>query len=172
MTERDTNAWIHMYRQAFAKTGQPELIGFIDWFRTVATFSRDYRVGAYPPRIAKMVKRSPPWPKECFSNCQAYVLLVKGIAYVEGLADSGLGVPMLHSWIVYRGEIIDPTWDLLGDDHAKGKRSYFGVRISRQWIRRCVIETNPPLSRPALWYAYKRSEGVEDFSVVRPPIGC
>jgi hypothetical protein len=69
----------------------------------------------HPPEI-RAALRSQGWRprvKQCFSNCQRFILgaigteLEQHLEYREGWAT--VSIPMEHAWLLYKGEVMDMT---------------------------------------------------------------
>jgi hypothetical protein len=70
-------------------------------------------------------------PKECFRNA-ALLALETGLTYCEGYANSSLGIPLEHAWVINQaGEVIDNTWRDVGLE-------YFGVPFNRVYLERAL----------------------------------
>lgn len=89
-------------------------------------------------RVFNPAKADPDWLirgaiKSCYENSTAYAVVRTDTYYAEGYAiDLNLPIPIEHAWLVNgAGEVIDPTWDCVGD------RVYFGIAFNRV----SVIET-------------------------------
>jgi len=81
--------------------------------------------------------------KECYFNAQMLALVsgFRNIEYYEGIA-SWLA-PTTHAWNVYRGRVIDLTWENLPDVKLE-RLQYYGVPIPLEFVRK-----NNPIKRRA-----------------------
>lgn len=95
--------------------------------------------------------------KECFANSQKFATSNDKILYVEGFAKPENLIPVLHSWNIINGKVIDLTWcddgDLIdkSESHWKKRKDniilgdfkgeYFGVIIPTKLVRNRMIKT-------------------------------
>ena len=84
--------------------------------------------------------------KECFYNAFLQAAGHEGLFYAEGLAISGIGIPIHHAWVVDEdGAVHETTWDT--------GIEYFGVAISRASLMESLIANQryPGLLFPGGW---------------------
>ena len=95
--------------------------------------------------------------KECFTNSQKIATSNDKILYVEGFALPENLIPVLHSWNLINGKVIDLTWcndgDLIdkSESHWKKRKDniilgdfkgeYFGVIIPTKLVNKKIIKT-------------------------------
>lgn len=89
------------------------------------------------PIIHAHVRRYRPKPKECFYNCQQFVLddRTSHAAYHEGFVTSLPGIFVHHAWLVVGGTVFDPTLEAADrvltrrqrNSERPSARQYFGV---------------------------------------------
>jgi len=74
--------------------------------------------------------------KECYINAQRAAINDPRLHYYEGLGYSEGLIPVDHAWNVYRGVVIDPTWERFNRPTV-----YFGMRIPTDYIERHWVKT-------------------------------
>lgn len=105
------------------------------------------RQGWYPapwshhPGAVKDAIRAMRWRpriKECFYNCQMFLLNsgLEGLEYHEGWAQTL--IPVEHAWLVYKGERLDLT---LGPDRAAPTQYLRSVTSTPQEVRANCMRT-------------------------------
>jgi hypothetical protein len=74
-------------------------------------FSRSEKITSNPD-VKTFLANNKPQPKECFYNCQMFILYHSdsGAQYFEGYYASGTWV-VQHAWLVIEGKVFDPTLD-------------------------------------------------------------
>ena len=91
--------------------------------------------------------------KTCFETCQKHSVWdksYKNLSYCEGFAASeGLGIPVMHAWLIRDGKVIDPVW-------KAGKHEYFGIEIPHK----VVLET---ITRTQTWTSIIESGYITDL---------
>ena len=85
--------------------------------------------------------------KECYYNAQKAALNNSRLTYYEGLAYSKGLIPVDHAWVVYRGVVIDPTWE-----RWKRVTVYFGVPIPTEYISKHWVKTGMSEDLLKLYY--------------------
>lgn len=66
----------------------------------------------HPPEVKEVFHRQGwlPLVKQCFANCQRFVLHAGlDVEYREGYVLTV--IPMVHAWLIYKGEVLDLTLD-------------------------------------------------------------
>jgi len=69
--------------------------------------------------------------KQCYYNAQKAAISNNKVTYYEGLAYSRGLIPVDHAWVVYRGVVIDPTWERWSKERLA---VYLGVPIPTEYI--------------------------------------
>ncbi len=75
-------------------------------------------------------------PKECYRNSKLLSLVLDGVDYIEGIAFLHY-VPLDHAWILYEGELYDPTWGQ-PDRNRIDKAIYFGVKVPSKYVEETI----------------------------------
>lgn len=101
------------------------LLKYGEFFVDVAAVKTD-------PVVHAHVRRYRPKPKECFYNCQKFVVLdgTDHATYYEGFVTDVAGRLTHHGWLVVNGVVIDPTLEA-------------AVRKAKRW----GINFDPPTAR-------------------------
>ena len=78
--------------------------------------------------------------KECFSNCLNCVIRYPDLlTYCEGYATSNI-MPVHHAWLLYQGQVIDPTWSHKKLHYLK-QVGYFGVAFKYEYVTKIAVES-------------------------------
>ena len=100
--------------------------------QSIASFilehGRSYERGAWPPGWRKMRDR------RCYMNAGRIALADHHYRYVEGYAETKLGIPVPHAWLTdASGKAFDPTWKNRGT-------SYFGIEFTAEELAEGICE--------------------------------
>jgi len=77
--------------------------------------------------------------KECFRNCFiAATTYPDLLTYCEGYAMAM--IPVHHAWLLYNGQVLDPTWDLI-KPYQDSIPEYYGVQFSRDYIVNAALSS-------------------------------
>lgn len=119
-------------------------------------------------RVFNPAKTDPGWlikgaVKSCYENSTAYAVVRTDIYYAEGYAiDPSLPIPIEHAWLVnHAGEVIDPTWDRVGD------RVYFGIAFNRVSVMETLEASGGEAGILVNWHVLRNRRG----AIPQPSLG-
>lgn len=129
--------------------------------RSVSDFARE---GYFGPEIGDiLLQRGQEWfggqetlpehlralrgpQKMCFRTCTELAFRYPDeLVYAEGyaFADIPIQLPLAHAWLLYRDQVVDPTWS--------GGSGYFGIAFSVEQLQEYLLQSKEYGILQSLW---------------------